>query len=326
MIKQKKTLVIQPLPGLGDMLWYLPYFRSLARQTPTGKITLLTKQKSQAKDLLKGEDFIEEVLYLEKEGTSSRRSIWKLLHEIKKRDFQSVWVLHHSAQYAFLAYIAGIPERHGYGFKWQKLWLTGKHYLKPRLFNTGTLERVTTFMKVYDFHLEKEDVILKLSQSEILHIRERFKEAVRPWYVLGVGASQDFKRWSPDHFAALAQKLAQQGTVFLLASPTEKSINECILSKIKNREHLIQVSDLTISQAATLISQAKCFIGNCSGPLNIAASVNVPSVGLFGATEILSYSDNFIPISPTPENKPLKMDGIFPDQVIEVLKKYKLFE
>lgn len=325
MIESKRTLVIQPLPGLGDMLWYLPYLRVLARHTPTGKITLLTKQKSQAKDLLKGEDFVEEVIYLEEERTSVRQSFWKLLSEIKKRGFHSAWVLHHSAQYAFLMWAADIPERHGYGFKWQKLWLTGKHYLEPSLFIADTLNRITIFMKMYDFHLEKEDFVLTLSQPEISDISERFKKAVRPWYVLGVGASQDFKRWSPDRFAVLAQKLSQQGTVFLLASPSEKAITHAILSKIENPEHIIPVSDLTISQAAALISQATCFIGNCSGPLNIAASVNVPAIGLFGATEILSYSDNFIPISPTPENEHLKMDGIFPDQIIEMLQKHNLF-
>lgn len=326
MIRSKGTLVIQPLPGLGDMLWYLPYLRTLARHSPGGKITLLTKKNAQAEDLLKGEDFIEEIIYLEKEGTSFRQPIRKLLSEIKKRNFQSAWILHHSAQYAFLTWAAGIPERHGYGFRWQKLWLSGKHYLKPNLFTADTLERIKIFMKEYDFQCEKGDFILKLFQPDVSYISDRFKQAIRPWYVLGTGASQDFKKWSSDRFAVLAHTLSRQGTVFLLASPSEKDINDAILSKIENANHIVPVSDLTISQAAALISQAKCFIGNCSGPLNIAASVNVPAIGLFGATEILSYSDNIIPISPILEKEHLKMDGIFPDQILEMMKQYNLFD
>ena len=37
------TLIVQPLPGIGDTIWHLPHYKAIARAAPNGRITLLTK-------------------------------------------------------------------------------------------------------------------------------------------------------------------------------------------------------------------------------------------------------------------------------------------
>jgi len=37
------TLVIQPLPGVGDAVWHLPHLQSIAAQPKEKAVTLLTK-------------------------------------------------------------------------------------------------------------------------------------------------------------------------------------------------------------------------------------------------------------------------------------------
>ena len=42
------TLVIQPLPGICDMVWHLPHLDAIARTCPDGQVTVLTKRRSRA--------------------------------------------------------------------------------------------------------------------------------------------------------------------------------------------------------------------------------------------------------------------------------------
>lgn len=43
-----RTGVIQPLPGIGDMIWFQPALASIAEASPEGKIILFTKVSTQA--------------------------------------------------------------------------------------------------------------------------------------------------------------------------------------------------------------------------------------------------------------------------------------
>ena len=47
-----RTLIVQPLPGIGDMVWHLPHIHAIAATTVDGKVDLLTKPRSQADRLL----------------------------------------------------------------------------------------------------------------------------------------------------------------------------------------------------------------------------------------------------------------------------------
>ena len=52
-----KTLVIQPLPGIGDMIWHLPYIAGITKNAPAGRVSIMAKRRSMAAQLLKAELF-----------------------------------------------------------------------------------------------------------------------------------------------------------------------------------------------------------------------------------------------------------------------------
>ncbi|MEP6146044.1 MAG: hypothetical protein ABJ201_01430, partial [Nisaea sp.] len=59
------TLVIQPLPGIGDAIWLLPHLKSIAAQTEEKTVTLLTKKRSMADALFQRLDCVRDVLWLD---------------------------------------------------------------------------------------------------------------------------------------------------------------------------------------------------------------------------------------------------------------------
>ena len=62
-----KILVIQPLPGIGDLFWFDAALQSLSRfyKAP---LTLLTKRQSQAQHLYKNSPYVKEILWVERPG------------------------------------------------------------------------------------------------------------------------------------------------------------------------------------------------------------------------------------------------------------------
>ncbi|HTH35019.1 MAG TPA: hypothetical protein VL976_11660, partial [Xanthobacteraceae bacterium] len=63
------SAVIQPKPGIGDVIWHLPFIRAIAAAAPGGRVTFLAPPSSGAKDLLVAEPSVAEVIYFEHSGS-----------------------------------------------------------------------------------------------------------------------------------------------------------------------------------------------------------------------------------------------------------------
>ena len=64
----RRTLIVQPLSGIGDMVWHLPHIHAIAATTVEGQVDILTKPRSQADRLLCADPSVERVLWLEREA------------------------------------------------------------------------------------------------------------------------------------------------------------------------------------------------------------------------------------------------------------------
>jgi heptosyltransferase-2 len=115
-----RMAVIQPLPGIGDMIWHLPHIRAIAAAA-RHEITLIAKPRSAAKDIFAAEDTIADVLWMDRNperrrGTHDGPSgLLHLIATLRARKFETVVILHHSRTLACAAMAAGVPRRQGYG-------------------------------------------------------------------------------------------------------------------------------------------------------------------------------------------------------------------
>ena len=62
------TAVIQPKPGIGDVIWRLPFIRAIAAASPGGQVTFLAPQTSGARELMAAEPSVAATLYFEHAG------------------------------------------------------------------------------------------------------------------------------------------------------------------------------------------------------------------------------------------------------------------
>jgi heptosyltransferase-2 len=318
----KRTLVVQPLPGIGDMVWFVSYLRALAAQSPDKKISLLAKPSSQVDRLLGHEGFIDEILWLE-----PGKSILELLPVLKQYNYTQIWILHHSPKFALLAFLAGIPQRYGYGFSWQKFFLTSKNILSKKLKMAHTILKARQFLSQHQIMVQTKDQYLTVDLKAQKSVEESFKVYPRPWICLGIGATQASRRWPNEAFSELVALLNKSGgnTVFLSGGPPEAAAALEIQSGVpKQHKKAIPVTHLPLEQTAALIKMCNFFVGNDSGLMNISACLGIPTVGLFGQGFTLDYTSNLLAV--TPLKMPARIEDIQVSQVIELLKSRNLIE
>lgn len=300
----QRTLVIQPLPGIGDMVWHLPHLHAIAATTPQGKVSVLTKPRSLADRLLMADDSVEEVLWLRRKpgAHDGLAGLFRLAAELRQRRFSAVWILHASARYAMAAWLAGIPHRIGYGVGAQRLFLDQRVHLPEEYWREHPIDKATRLLRLCGLNDIEDEPHLAVSPRADAEVGAHYHDAARPWLALGLGSSEPFKQWGADNFAALADRLAAAApaTLFLVGGPGERGIAEDTLARLEGRwrGRTRLAVDLPLEQTVALLARCRLYVGNDTGVLNIAAATGVDAFGLFGSSPPLRHSRHIHAIYP----------------------------
>ena len=113
-----KVAVVQPLPGIGDTIWHLPHIRAIAAFTG-GPVTLVTKPRSAADQIFSAESTVSDCLWIDRNpenrrGRDEGLGALGFVRKLRARNFDRIYLLHHSKTLAIYTALAGIPERYGY--------------------------------------------------------------------------------------------------------------------------------------------------------------------------------------------------------------------
>jgi ADP-heptose:LPS heptosyltransferase len=106
----------------------------------------------------------------------------------------------------------------------------------------------------------------------------------RPIVVVHLGPSWPVKEWPKERWSELAEKISLKGSVVIrIGTDVDSSGRHVPRTSIVNTVDWIGTRSLIDTVA--LLERADVFIGIDSGPLHIATTLGVPSVGLFGPTD-----------------------------------------
>ena len=313
-------LLIQPLPGIGDMVWHLPHIHALARHHGQ-PLWILTKRRSRAWELLSGDQAVAGFLWLERKPGEHDGVVGmaRLVSLLKRGRFGSAWVLHDSARYAWAARMAGIPYCYGYGFSGRSA-LTQSRFLAEEdrdlvPFDKAhrLLDRLGVLVDEYEPRLP---VLLEARQA----VERYYADCPKPWIALGIGSSEPYKQWGMARFAALSSAILDHDlakTVFVIGGPSERLMAKAVLST-DLRPGAVSVIGEPLQHVSALLSNCCAYIGNDTGVLNMAAALGVKSLGLFGGSPPLQHSPLIQAILPSEANS--GMAGISVASALEPLK------
>lgn len=296
------VLVYAPDRGIGDLMWHLPTFRAIAATTPEGQVVLAARPSSRAAEVLSVEPTISGVVYARHftgslKGVKEVLDFWRICREVKPR---AVWILEKIGRPAQAAWLAGVPERRGFGLghSSQEQWLRGP-FLPKAMRPEHRLTKLAAFEALHGLKVDSREPNLQLDPKAVAAVKARFgakgEGRPGPWLVLGVGASEPPRTWPAERFAAASQALADLfPTVFWLGGPADaariKPVIDAQPTVESGASRDVLACDLPLDQAAALIALSAGFLGNDSGPLNVAASVGRPAVGLMGTSPVPAYS------------------------------------
>ena len=329
---RRGVLVIQPLPGIGDMVWHLPHLRAIARHEPEGRVSVLTKPRSLSDQLLASLSEVVEVLWVQrKPGThDGLRGFFRLVSELRHKRYRKVWILHDSSRYLVAAWLAGIPRRAGIAGGWQRMLLTD-HPAAPVPNTSHTVERADCLLRGLAVEIDRPIPLIAPQSSARTAIRARFAAFPRPWFVLGIGSSEAYKQWGARNFSTLAKSLLQRhgGSCFLLGGKSEQVMADGISKELGKPSSLISVIQMPLQDVIALLAEAQLFFGNDTGMLNLSAACGTHSVGLFGhpvSAWVANSSPRIHPIYPEAGLSSNGVGQIRPSEVLQAANHLELLD
>lgn len=313
-----KTLAILPQCGIGDLIQHLWYLRPIAARARDGKLTLMIKTRSMAKEWIDEEPWIESIEYLE------RKDLYKRAMTLRREKYEEAWVFHRSFSHAFFTYLAGIPKRFGPGYG-RQAWCLTNPPLPQRLQQLPHLSLMSETIKQQGLPLDFNNQRLPLKERACLNIKEAYKNLPKPLITLGIGASEAFKKWPLTSFLEVAKYLKTKGPVtFLLSGGMNDKEDAHKLGALleENAIPFIIAIHLPIAETFALLRHTHLYIGNDTSLLNASAALGIPTIGLFGATPPLDFSPHILPVYPHPHTiESIRgMLAITPQHVINVLE------
>ena len=312
------SAIIQSKPGIGDVIWHLPFIRAIAAVSPGGKVTFLAPPSSGARELLAAEPSVAETMYFEHSGSELRRGInlLRLIGLLRRKRFRTIWILDRTVRPALAAFLAGIPERIGVGLTAQRRFITNRGIAQSH-FHDFPIDWLVTLLAEMQVPLQTTEPQLRLEADTLAAVGAKFSACRRPWIVLGLGGSHPDKDWPDRHWAEFLAALRGRtgGTIFLIGGTAQIARAQNLIARTAGASAL-NACDLKLAAAAALLRHADLFIGTDSGPLNLAAATGTDAFAMFGATPVLTYSKFIHPIVPEGGPAPGGMKRIFPAQVL----------
>ncbi len=275
-----KILIIQTA-FLGDAVLTTPMFKALKQSIPGSKISLLCTPE--IRDVFSGNEFLDEILVMDKKGKDrSLAALWRWGNNLRGK-FDVALIPHRSFRSAFLAALAGISKRIGFDKSQGKIFLTDTVAFD---WKTHDVDRNMKLLEALGISGLTPAVEIQGGKNDLSQFMKcHGLDETTPWVGMNPGSVWETKRWLPEGFAQVADRLIREKKVqvLLIGSEKDRTAVEAVVANMKETPvNLCGKTDLKTLSA--LIARSKLFVTNDSGPMHLAGAAQVPVVAIFGPT------------------------------------------
>jgi len=297
-----KILILR-LSAVGDVIRTLPAVKALKEHTPYSSITWIVEEPSQA--FLESQPEIDEVILFPRKrwtkGIKSLRGIggtikemWALIIDLRRRRFDVVLDFHGILKSGLLSFLSGSPKRVGYDRRSTKegncLFSNVKVKLpKERI---SRFQRNLTLLKGVGLEVRELQDNLHISTEDREYVESFFNtlsvSLKRPLIAIHPGTSPKalFKRWMPDQYAQLADRLVRElnaGVLFTWGTEELEWVEG--IQKEMNEPSLLGPKTESLTQLGEVYRHCDLYIGGDTGPMHIASLMGIPVVVIYGPTD-----------------------------------------
>jgi heptosyltransferase-1 len=114
-------------------------------------------------------------------------------------------------------------------------------------------------------------------------VTDKLKGLKGPVVILNPGAGWATKEWQPERYGEVARTLANKGlTPIVNYGPSEEPLARAVETASNG---VARPMPCSLAELIALTRRARLFIGGDTGPLHLAAALDVPVVAIFGPTD-----------------------------------------
>ena len=286
-----KILVIR-VDGIGDLLNATPAIALLRENYPSAEITVLARPLNAP--VLIGNPDVDRVLIFDRAGKHRGiRARLQFYRELRRERFQLVVAMQTAMWTHLVAFLSGARYRLGRYQKRFRSTLTHAWRGKYRKGETPEVDRNLELVRLVCEGEGRRKLIFHLSPDEVVAAETRLTSlgVGEDAFLIGIhpGGSSYDKRWPEKQYAELADRLSQQynATILLLRGPEEAELVQSIQAAMQS--DAITSAPETIRELGAMLSCCNLVVCNDSGPMHLAAALDVPMVAIFGPTDHVAW-------------------------------------
>ena len=291
-----RRLLVRGTNWVGDAVMSVPALKEIRRLFPRARISLLVRPW--VRDVYSAVNFVDEVLVFDKrgihEGWTGRL---RLVKEIRRGEFDLAILLQNAFEAAFYPWLSGIPRRVGYARDGRSFLLTHALRIDP---DVRAVHQVYYYLGILSGAgwLPGKTWQHRTPLSAGIGVRDSDRESARNLLesrgvrqdeiIVGLNPGAFFggaKRWLSDRYAAVADMLAGkfQARIVVFGAPNERRIADEV-SQMMTHKPLVLAGETSLGQLMGLLKACRILITNDSGPMHLAAALDVPLVAIFGSS------------------------------------------
>ncbi len=295
------SILLVRLRLIGDVVFTTPVVHALKRRFPSARLTYLVEPA--AAPVVAANPEIDDVLIVPyTRGWRRLADDVQIARRLRRERFDIAVDLHGGPRSGWLTWATRAPLRVGYDVP-ARAWMYTRVVHRPRVLRPRhSVENQWDLLAAVDPAFgpspdpTADRVRMPVDPAARRVVARRLQEAGVPesgrLIVLHVSAGNPFRRWPEPSFADLAAGLVEgdaQRWVLLTSGPSDQHAASRVVDVVRarvgeERHRVVEVDGLTLSELRALMDRASLFVGGDSGPLHIAATSDVPVVGLYGPT------------------------------------------
>jgi lipopolysaccharide heptosyltransferase II len=289
--KNPKKILFIKFEAVGDSLLCLPAIKEVKKKTKA-KIYVICSKANLL--VFENQDFIDEIILLDHRKFEGKR-MYNLINKLKKEKIDVVVDTGQSANLSgIMSHLIG---KSSIGFKKLKKATRNKVYTQSvKLdFNKHMVNCYFDLVKPLGVKKPKEVILEKIKISE--DVKKKVNKLIsnkKNLVAIHACNELEYKVWPKEKFAKIIEYLIKEKkkNIILLGSINEKKDNNLL---IKNLDKSIQKKIVNLSgetgmrDLVGIMKHVDLFIGNDGGPMHIAASEGIKTIGLFGFETPVRY-------------------------------------
>jgi heptosyltransferase-2 len=283
-------ILIRAVNWVGDAVMTTPALGTIRSHFPQAEIVVLANPL--VSQIFLRHEWVDRVITFDRQR--EHRGIvgrLRLAMQLRKESFDAAIIFPNSFDSALVPWLAGIPVRLGKASDGRSFMLTERYLPDAGKMLEHEVEYYLGLLQHFGLETIERIPHLLITEEEASHASSILAQhGIRANdFLLGINPGAAFgsaKRWYPDRFAEVAKTLAVEwgAKVVVFGGSSETDIAGLIEQQLDGN-CLNLAAKTTVRELMALIQRCNFFVTNDSGPMHVAAALQVPLVAVFGSTD-----------------------------------------